>query len=69
MDLLGANKKKDLEFGKLHLISFLNTITLKKYLMLFGTNMASLDPKEIGADQVFSPKYLVSFTTGKAVAV
>ena len=31
-------------------------------LILFVTNMASLGPKKVGADQVLGPEFLVSFT-------
>ena len=31
-------------------------------LILFVTNMDSLGPKKVGADQVLSPEFLVSFT-------
>ena len=31
-------------------------------LILFFTNIASLGPKKVGADQVLGPKFLVSFT-------
>ena len=53
-------------FCKLYLTLFLDTLlTLRKKklgLIHFVTNIASLGPKEVGADQMLGPEFVVSFT-------
>ena len=65
MGLWGAYQKKGPKsLRKLYPILFLDTIlTLRKKLglILFATNMVSLATKEVRADQVLGPEFLVSF--------
>ena len=52
-------------FCKFYLILFLDNFDShrkKLSLILFLTNMVSLGPKKVGADQVLAPEFLVSFT-------
>ena len=63
-------EERSRNFCKLYLILFLDTtLTLREKklgLILFVTNMASLGPRKVGADQDFGPEFLVSFTVSSS---